>query len=356
MVMNIKKLVRKNIWDLVPYQSARTIGGKGDIWLNANEYPISNSFKLDNISLNRYPECQPKNLLSHYSSYVNINKKNILITRGSDEAIELLIKTFCEPKRDKIIFCPPTYDMYNISANIMGIKSYQVPLLNFSWKLDLDGIKKHINDFKLIFICNPNNPTGSLISIQDIIVLLEITFEKALVVVDEAYIEFCPANSLTHLIHVYSNLIVLRTLSKAFSLAGLRCGFVLADVNVIKLLLKVINPYPISIPTASIATQFLSLENINTMRNRVLDLNLNRCWLVNKLKLMINCVDHVFYSVSNYILVRFYNSIEVFNKLSKHGIVVRDQSSKLNLHNCIRISIGTSQECLKVVQIIRKIN
>ncbi|QCI23134.1 histidinol-phosphate transaminase [Buchnera aphidicola] len=354
--MNIKKLVRKDIRELIPYQSARKIGGKGDIWLNANEFPEFNNIKLNNIILNRYPECQPEQLTSCYSSYIGINKSNILITRGIDEAIELLIKTFCNPQNEKIIFCPPTYDMYNISAKIIGIKSYEVPLLNFSWQLDINNIAKYISDAKLIYICNPNNPTGNLINYQDIITLLNITLGKTLVIVDEAYIEFSPIHSLTNLIDTYPNLVILRTLSKAFALAGLRCGFILTNVNIVKFLLKVINPYPIPIPTTSIAVQFLSKNNINEMRNRIFDLTLNRFWLVNKLKSMNNCVEHVFNSFANYILVRFYNSRKVFDILSKKGIIVRDQSNKLHLSRCLRISIGTSKECLEVVRVIQKIN
>ncbi|ANF16909.1 histidinol-phosphate aminotransferase [Buchnera aphidicola (Schlechtendalia chinensis)] len=354
--MNIKQLVRKNIQELQPYQSARTIGGKGDIWLNANECPTFNRLKLENIFLNRYPECQPRELLLRYSSYIGLDKKNILITRGSDEAIELLIKTFCEPQCDRIVFCPPTYDMYNVSANIMGVECLQIPLLNHSWQLDLKVIKKCINNFKLIYLCNPNNPTGSLINFRDVLALLKMTYGKSLVIIDEAYIEFSPMNSLVNLISQYSNLVVLRTLSKAFSLAGLRCGFVLANFSVIKFLLKVINPYPISTPTSSIAIQFLSNINISKMQDRVFSLILNRCWLINELKLISNCIDHIFYSASNYVLVRFRNSNKVFHELSNQGIIVRDQSKKINLKNCIRISIGTSQECLKVIHAIRKID
>ncbi|XBC38431.1 MAG: histidinol-phosphate transaminase [Buchnera aphidicola (Floraphis choui)] len=356
MVMNIEKLVRKNIWKLIPYQSARRIGGKGDVWLNANECPVPNYFQLNHMMLNRYPECQPEALLSCYSSYTGINKENILITRGSDEAIELLIKTFCEPNLDKIVFCPPTYDMYSISAYILGIESHRVPLLNLSWQLDVNSIIKCINDSKLIYICNPNNPTGNLINIEDIIILLKASLGRALVIVDEAYIEFSPINSLTNLINIYPNLVILRTLSKAFALAGLRCGFILANVNVVDVLLKVINPYPISIPTSSIAIQCLSKKNISDMRSKVFNLNLNRLWFMNQLKLMNCCIDHVFCSVANYILIRFFNSKKVFNMLSKEGIIVRDQGSKLYLNNCIRISIGTSKECIKVIHIIRKIN
>ncbi|XBC39479.1 MAG: histidinol-phosphate transaminase [Buchnera aphidicola (Nurudea shiraii)] len=356
MIMNIKKLVRKSILELIPYQSARRIGGEGSIWLNANECPMSSNFQIGDVSLNRYPECQPKKLLSCYSSYVGISQENILITRGADEAIELLIKTFCEPKCDKVIFCPPTYDMYKISANIMGVKSYQVPLLDFSWQLDIDNLIQYIGNFKLIYICRPNNPTGNLISLRDITFLLKKTLGKALVVVDEAYIEFSLENSLVVLTNIYPNLVILRTLSKSFSLAGLRCGFIVANVSVIKFLLKVISPYPVSIPTTNIAIHFLSKKNISIMKKRVCNLNLNRFYLINQLSVMKHCIDHIFDSVTNYILIRFFNSKKVFEAFSNEGIIVRDQSKKLNLKNCLRISIGTKKECLEVIRIVQKIN
>ncbi|XBC40842.1 MAG: histidinol-phosphate transaminase [Buchnera aphidicola (Nurudea yanoniella)] len=354
--MNIENLVRKNILELIPYQSARRIGGKGNIWLNANEFPMSSDFQLGNISLNRYPECQPKKLLSYYSSYAGVSKKNVLITRGADESIELLIKTFCEPRFDKIIFCPPTYDMYNISAKIVGVESYPIPLLNFSWQLDMDNLITCIGNFKLIYICRPNNPTGNLINVEDIIVLLRKTIGKALVVVDEAYIEFSLVDSLISLIKIYPNLVILRTLSKSFSLAGLRCGFTIANSGIIHFLLKVINPYPISIPATNIAIHFLNEKHVNEMKKKVICLNSNRSWFINKLSSMKNCIDHVFNSVTNYVLIRFYNSKNIFEILLNSGIVVRDQNDKFNLKNCLRISIGTQKECLEVIRVIKKFN
>ncbi|AAO26830.1 histidinol-phosphate aminotransferase [Buchnera aphidicola str. Bp (Baizongia pistaciae)] len=352
--MDIKKLVRKNILQLVPYQSARSIGGNGDVWLNANEFPISSCLSLINISLNRYPEFQPKKLLNAYAFYLGICSEKILVTRGSDEAIELLIKTFCEPRKDKIMYFPPTYDMYDISAKILNVESIGIPLLK-SFQLDLNLIFRNICGVKLIYLCNPNNPTGNLIKKQDIIALLTYTKGKALIVVDEAYIEFCAMHSIVQLIEKYSNLVVLRTLSKAFSLAGLRCGFLLSNSNIIKMLSKVINPYPISLPVSDLATQSLSKKNIDIMNSRVLDLNKTRVWFVKQLRTMY-CINTIFDSVANYFLVKFHDSKLVFKELWENKVIVRDQNKKTNLKNCIRISVGTRLECFEVIRILERID
>ena len=352
--MNVKNLVRKNISRLIPYQSARKIGGNGRIWLNANESPNFDYFNLTSVPLNRYPECQPKKLLELYASYVKLKTQQVLITRGADEAIELLIKTFCEPNKDKIIFFPPTYDMYEISANIIGVKSIGIPLLQ-SFQLDINSVVNKIDNVKLIYICNPNNPTGNLIDIQDIIFLLKLTCRKALVIVDEAYIEFCSKYSMVSLIKKYTNLVILRTLSKAFSLAGLRCGFILSDSNIIQLLSKVINPYPVPIPVSDIAVQSLSENGIHIMNARVTNLNHNRSWFIKQLR-FIRCIDTIFNSEANYFLVKFFNSEVFFKGLWCNRIIVRDQSKKIHLKNCVRISVGTRFECSEVIRMIRNID
>ncbi|PPI86743.1 histidinol-phosphate transaminase [Candidatus Pantoea edessiphila] len=343
----IKNLARKNVNNLVPYQSARRLGGKGHIWLNANEFPISVHFELSQKTMNRYPECQPKLMIARYADYANLNSDQILASRGADEAIELIMKTFCEPGKDFILFCPPTYGMYKVSAEIIGINYRIVPTIN-NWQLNIQSIAENLNHVKVIYICRPNNPTGNLIPLNDIYNLLEITASKVLLVVDEAYIEFCIQSTLVKLLKNHKHLIILRTLSKAFALAGLRCGFILADNKVINLLLKVITPYPVAIPVSDIATQALSKENIILMQNNVKQLNINKVWLFTQLTLC-NCVKEVFTSESNYILVRFENSAKVFKYLWNKGIILRDQDKNLGLEKCLRISVGTRQECEHVI-------
>lgn len=255
----MEKLARKQVQALTPYLSARRIGGSGDVWLNANESPFDNEYTLNLARLNRYSECQPKEMIEAYAQYAGVNAEQTITTRGADEGIELLIRAFCEPGEDAILYCPPTYGMYAISAETIGVERKVVPLTS-EWQLDLDAIEAQLDNVKVVFVCSPNNPTGNLVERKDIIKLLEMTQDKAIVVMDEAYIDFCPEASTVDLLDQYPNLAILRTLSKAFALAGLRCGFTLANKELIDVLLKVIAPYPVPVPVAEIATQALSQE------------------------------------------------------------------------------------------------
>ncbi|CAL4319016.1 Histidinol-phosphate aminotransferase [Buchnera aphidicola (Eriosoma lanigerum)] len=352
MNFDINYLVRKNILHLIPYQSARRIGGVGKVWLNANELPTSVSFQLQHDNLNRYPDFQPIDLITKYSNYVNCNPEQILVVRGADEGIELLTRTFCEPGIDSIISCPPTYEMYSICAKISGVKN-KLCNTNQNWSLNLSKIESNLNQVKLIYICNPNNPTGNLIDISHIEYLLNITLNKSLVVIDEAYIEFSEKCSLVSLMSNYPNLVILRTLSKAFGLAGIRCGFVLAHKSVITLLSKVLAPYPLPNPVIDIASIALTDNNIKLMRNHVVTIINNRIWLSNELK-KLTIVIQVFISFTNYILVQFINPDKIFNFLIKKGIILRNQNHKLYLSGCIRISIGTYLECCQVLEHIKE--
>lgn len=200
--------------------------------------------------------------------YAEVKPEQVLVSRGADEGIELLIRAFCEPGEDAVLYCPPTYGMYSVSAETIGVECRTVPTLA-DWQLDLPGIEARLDDVKVVFVCSPNNPTGQIIDPQSMRDLLEMTRGKAIVVADEAYIEFCPQATLAGWLSDYPHLVVLRTLSKAFALAGLRCGFTLANAEVINVLLKVIAPYPLSTPVADIAAQALSAEGIAAMRQRV---------------------------------------------------------------------------------------
>ncbi|QFQ32839.1 histidinol-phosphate transaminase [Buchnera aphidicola (Aphis fabae)] len=349
---SIIHLVRSNIKNLKPYQSARRIGGNGNIWLNANECPIPSLFRTNIESFNRYPECQPKNLILSYSEYVGLLSNQILVTRGADEGIELLIKAFCNPEKDAIICCPPTYDMYALNAKISNVEIKEIPTFKNTWKIDLENIQRNLNKVKLIYICNPNNPTGNIILRKDIINLLKITLGCALVVIDEAYIEFSSENSMVSCLKNYPHLIILRTLSKAFSLAGIRCGFTLANKEIIDILNKVISPYPIATIVADIAIQSLSKNAIKIMKDRVLKLNLNRNWLINELK-QISLVKKIYNSHANYVLVKFHMFEKIFQKLWEKGIILRNQHHKMHLKECLRISIGSHVECSRFIEEIK---
>lgn len=350
--MSIVELARENVRNLTPYQSARRLGGNGDVWLNANEYPTPVEFQLTAQTLNRYPECQPKLVIERYAQYASVKPEQVLVSRGADEGIELLIRAFCEPGKDAVLYCPPTYGMYSVSAETIGVECRTVQAID-GWQLDLPAIAEKLDGVKVVFVCSPNNPTGQLINPQDIRVLLEMTRGKAIVVADEAYIEFCPQATLAGWLEEYPNLVVLRTLSKAFALAGLRCGFTLANEEIIGLLLKVIAPYPLSTPVADIAAQALSPQGIVAMRERVAEILVNRQFLIAELE-KLACVEEVFGSETNYVLARITTSSAVFKSLWDQGIILRDQNKQPTLSNCLRITVGTREECQRVIDALQE--
>ncbi|MDE1316529.1 histidinol-phosphate transaminase [Vibrio aestuarianus] len=342
----MEKLARKQIQALKPYLSARRIGGTGDVWLNANESPFNNEYKTDFARLNRYSDCQPKAMIDAYASYAGVKPEQVLTSRGADEGIELLIRAFCEPNEDAILYCPPTYGMYAISAETIGVERKVVPLTD-EWQLDLDAITANLDNVKLVFVCSPNNPTGNLVERNDIISLLEMTKDRAIVVMDEAYIDFCPEASTVDLLAKYPNLAILRTLSKAFALAGLRCGFTLANKELIDVLQKVIAPYPVPVPVAEIAIQALSEAGLARAKFQVLDLNANRAYLQAGLYMVPNLT--VYEGWGNYLLVKFPDGDVLFKAAWEHGIILRNSP----IQDCVRISVGNREECEKTLAFIR---
>lgn len=349
-----KKLARQEVVDMVPYQSARRLYAGGSefsskIWLNANEASGPGIYQVNSDCINRYPDFQPDNLINAYSNYANISTDKVLATRGADEGIELLIRTFCKAYQDSILICPPTYGMYAISAENHGAGIIKVPLINSGDKkcqLDLAGLKAEVGKVKVVFLCSPGNPTGNLLSADDIKATLDVFGDTAIIVVDEAYIEFSPENTALNWLEQYPQLVVLRTLSKAFALAGLRCGFTLANSDIITMLSKVIAPYPISAPVAEIASSTLSPEGLEQVGVRVTETNILRAQLSTWLSEQTWC-EEVFQSDANFILFRTTNEETktfIFKCLEQEGILIRDQSKQLQLENCLRISIGSERE------------
>ena len=349
----ITLLIKASVQELTPYQSARKIGGNGTIWLNANEYPTSPNI-LGLGTLNRYPEPQPDELIRRYARYAGVRPEQVLATRGGDEAIELIIRTFCEPT-DSVLYCPPTYGMYAVSSTAFDIRTKTVPLTD-DFNLDLPQIQANLDGTKVVFVCSPNNPTGNLLAHDDILALLAMTKDRAIVALDEAYIDFCVDKSFAHELDNFDNLIIVRTLSKAFGLAGIRCGFALANSQIISAMQKIIAPYPIPAPTALIATTALSDDGIGQMQTHVKTTLDNKAWLVRELE-SLPIVKAIYPSSANFILVKFDNQIQsgqaVFDKLWETGIILRNQTTALNLADCIRISIGTQDENQAVIDALK---
>ena len=341
------RLCRPELRAMTPYQSARRIGGNGDLWLNANESPFTDAMP----AYNRYPEFQPPGLIDNYARYTGLDAGQVVATRGADEAIELLIRTFCTPGSDRITQCPPTYGMYAISAATCNVAVNNVPL-TADWRLD-PALADKLNGSKLVFICNPNNPTGSSLTPADLDAVIARLQDDCLVVVDEAYIEFADAQSVAPLLAKYPNLVILRTLSKAFGLAGIRCGFLLANPPVVELVKKVIAPYPVPAPVADIATEALSAYGVEKMTSRVAQLNKlgqQFCDTVAPLP----GVDAVYPSSANFVLVRFGDN-RCFAALAERGIVVRDQGRQPTLANCLRFTIGNAVEMERLQQALIEI-
>ncbi|MBQ8707577.1 MAG: histidinol-phosphate transaminase [Succinivibrionaceae bacterium] len=342
--MNLAKLACKRVQELTPYQSARRIGGVGRVYLNANESPEATAFALDPSVYNRYPECQPPELLEAYAAYAGVNPQQVIVARGSDEIIGLLCRAFCEPGREAVLICPPTYGMYSIAAETNGIETLKAdPDENF--QPDCDAIEKILDrkPVKALFLCSPNNPTGTLLERDRLIRLLEKTQGRALVVVDEAYIEFASEHTFVDLLEQYRHLVITRTLSKAFGLAGLRCGFALADPEVVSLLLKVIDPYPICAPVAQVAAEALKPENVEIMRRRVTELNGIRNEFLEKCS-KLSFVTASFDCNGNYVLLRFKDGNGIFEAARKAGFILRNFDDKPRLKDCVRITVGSRAE------------
>ena len=356
------KLVPSAVQKLIPYQSARRLGGNGHLWLNANELETCAQYgdlsQGSNDHYHRYPDFLPHDTAQAYLNYCEQQSGKldceIVAVRGADEAIDLLVRTFCSPGNDQIIICPPTYGMYEFCADSFSVETCKVPLLE-NFQLDVENIKKQLPSSTLLFLCSPNNPTGNGINEADIVDLLEASKDSTLVVVDEAYIEFSKHGSALHLMHKYPHLIVIRTLSKAFGLAAIRCGFLLADTSVMAYINRLIAPYPIADPTAEIALKALSQNGLHLMQQQTSKLIQVREWFKGQLMLL-DSVQHVFGSETNFVLIRFSNNVNSYQYLIEQGIVTRNQIHEPALSNCIRITIGSKESMLETLNALKKLN
>ena len=329
-MIDIKKLVRKNILNLSPYSSARDeFSGTEGVFLDANENP--------NGDYNRYPDPHQAELKGVLAKVKSVSPDNIFLGNGSDEVIDLIYRTFANPGKDKVIICPPTYGMYEVSANINDVEIVNIPLLS-DFQLDKQTILRTIeNDttIKLIFICSPNNPIGNLIEgIEEIIEKFE-----GIVVVDEAYIDFSPESTKIKSINRYTNLIVLQTLSKAWGLAGVRVGFAFAQAEIIALLNKIKAPYNISTLNQQEAlSKLLKPDDFEAERKEILA---ERDRLEIEL-LKLPMVQKIYPSEANFLLVKVTDANKVYSELVTKKVIIRNRNSVIK--NCIRITVGTKQE------------
>ncbi|MBQ4850241.1 histidinol-phosphate transaminase [Pseudoalteromonas sp. MMG012] len=337
-------LLPDNIAALTAYSSAKSEKISGNTWLNANESPYTKEACIEISALNRYPDPQPQGVIDAYSTYASVDSDQVIMTRGADEGIELLVRTYCEPAKDRISLFLPTYGMYKVTAD-----THNVQINSLSQDLLLNGEVKDIinavSGSKLVFICNPNNPTGAVTSVEKIAELTKALANKAIVVVDEAYIEFSESYSCALLIKDFNNLVVLRTLSKAFALAGLRTGFMLGAKNTLAPVRKVIAPYPVSTVVAQIAANALCSDAITQMRRQVVILNKAKATLIDWLE-QSPAVSKILSGEGNFVTLQLKDKA-LLTFATNTGLIMRP-FKLYNQDNWLRISIGNEQELKSV--------
>lgn len=348
--MKIKNLVRENILNLKPYTSARSSYLSG-ILLDANENGFGSVVEDEySLELNRYPDPAQKSLRKKMSEYLNVPEANICFGVGSDEIIDLLIRIFCEPRIDKVMILQPTYGMYKVACDINNVKTINIDLTE-SFQIDFGKIKEFYSDeVKIIFLCSPNNPTGGLISKSDIINLADSC--DSIIAVDEAYIDFSENDTLTSEVLNHNNIVVIRTFSKAWGLAGIRCGYCVADEFIISLLMNVKAPYNINKFIFHIINEAISRKSIkDDFVTRILQ---ERERVFNEL-INLKGIDEVYHSDSNFLLFRCDNSKNILNSLAEKGIIIRERSGHKYLNNCLRVTIGTVEENMLFLKSIKEL-
>lgn len=348
MSFDLNLLVRDNIKSLKPYSSARDeFKGEANVFLDANE----NSFGSPLTRwYNRYPDPLQWQVKEKLAAIKGVPPEHIFLGNGSDECIDLLIRAFCIPGEDNILICPPTYGMYEVSADINDVRVNKVPLTP-NFQLDLEGIEAGVDDnTKIIFLCSPNNPTANALERQDIEIILNNYF--GIVVIDEAYINFSASGSFSRELSAYPNLVVMQTLSKAWGLAALRVGMAFASIDIINILNRIKPPYNINQASQELVLKALDeVDQVNEMIREIVQ----QRELLRKSLLSIRHVRHVYPSDANFLLVKVDRAREVYQALLQDGIVVRDRSQVILCDDCLRITVGTPAENQSLVESLKRI-
>ncbi|WP_312710155.1 histidinol-phosphate transaminase [Stenotrophomonas sp.] len=343
---DVLALVRPDLQAFAGYSSARSAAVQGEVWLNANESAWANPADTAGSS-RRYPEPQPLALREGLAALYGVQPQELLIGRGSDEAIDLLVRALCVPGRDGVLVTSPVFGMYAVCARLQGAALIDVPLVDSAEGLhaDLDAVigAAQQQGAKLVFLCAPSNPAGSDISLDGIERVATALRGQALVVVDEAYVEYAQRPSATTLLSAHANLAVLRTLSKAHALAAARIGTLIAAPELIAVLRRCQAPYPVPTPCAELAVQALQPAALARTAERVAAVIGERERLFTALPGLPG-VHRVYRSSGNYLLVRFSDAQAAFDTLLAAGVVVRDQRAAPQLGDALRISIGTREE------------
>lgn len=359
----IKKHLRSHLLSVQGYVSAGMEGDKTakKIFLNANENP----YPLPGLEgFNRYPEPQPAELLEGFADFYGVNAENLMISRGADEAIVVLTKLFIEPHKDAILISSPAFGMYKVDADMMPAANViDIPLINKEgdFHLDSDTIIQTAQDpdnaIKLVFLCSPNNPSGTAFPRDELARITQELKGHAIVVMDEAYAEFNPQGSLINLLEDNPHLIILRTLSKAYSLAGMRIGFAInKDATLVSLMRdKGLDAYPIPHATIEAAKTILKPDIQSIARKNIDKLITSRDAMIPQIRDMA-CVRHVYPSAANFLLVDMHDAAGFMVYTGQRNMILRDFSQAPGTQSCIRIAIGTDEENALLLQYMKEFN
>lgn len=346
--MNIEALARPEVLALSPYVSARNSAAADGVLLNANEAPrtLTSEAPWQDLDLHRYPPPQPADLRQRLAELYGVDEGQLLVTRGSDEGIDLLLRVFCRPGQDRILETIPCFGMYRVAAGIQGAGVVQVARDAETLEVRGDALLEAIEsteDLKLVFLTSPSNPTGDTVDDALLTRVLVATEDRALVVMDEAYIEFCDSPSAAARLARYPNLVVLRTLSKAWGAAGLRCGAVLANPEVIQLLGRVMAPYPLTAPAIAAALAVTGPEARKAQETLLLTLAREKGRLVRELTGR-PWVRDLWPGEANFVLIRVDDGPALVRHCAAEGVRIRDFHGQPLLDNCVRLTVGSPDD------------
>jgi histidinol-phosphate aminotransferase len=355
--MSALALLRPELRAFQGYRSARSEVADGDVWLDANEAADTNVVDADGLA-RRYPAPQPPVLREALGRAYGVPARRLLLSRGSDEAIDLLVRAFCRPGVDAVLVTPPVFGMYAVCGLLHGARVVEVPLREdpADFTVDLDAVREAAlaHRARVVFLCSPGNPAGGVVPAAGMITLARALCDDALVVVDEAYVEFAGVPSLAQAPGLPDNLVVLRTLSKAHALAGARIGCAIAAPEVVSALRRCQAPYPVPAPSAALALRALAPDALARTREMVTGLCERRGLLGAALE-RLACVRRVYPSRANFMLVRFRDADAAMQALRAAGVVVRDMRTHPALADALRITVGTADQNARLLAALEQL-